>query len=89
MSTRCTIRYGDKWHLYEECLDDTAVYLELENVEVSLNSCGTNNNIIVRLDVDLALEIGLISEKEKPVKIDWANFGTNLKKLRNKKFKEN
>jgi len=81
MSTRCTIRHGDRWHLYEECLDDSSVYLELENVEVSLNTCGNNNDIIVKLDVDLALEIGLISDKEKPTKIDWDNFGNNLKKF--------
>lgn len=30
MSTRCTLEYidGDDWHLYRECLEDDAVYLE-------------------------------------------------------------
>lgn len=30
MSTRCSIKYGDKFHLYNECLDNENVYLEIE-----------------------------------------------------------
>lgn len=78
MSTKCTIRHGDRWHLYEECLEDTGVYLELENVEIQLSSCGNNNNIIIRLDNELALETGIITKDEVPRKIDWTNLGKNF-----------
>ena len=30
MSTRCTIGYGEGYHLYEECFDQDKVWLELE-----------------------------------------------------------
>lgn len=33
MSTKATLAYGDKFHLYLECLDDENVYLELEASE--------------------------------------------------------
>lgn len=33
MSTKATIAYGEDFHLYHECFDDEAVYLELEKVE--------------------------------------------------------
>ena len=82
MSTKCTVRYGEKWHLYQEVMEDDAVYLELEDIEVQLNTCGINNNVIIRLDNSLALEIGIISEKEKPSKINWNNFEKNIKKFK-------
>lgn len=33
MSTKCSLAYGDTFHLYQECLDEDNVYLELESVE--------------------------------------------------------
>ena len=46
MSTKSSIAYyPDKFHLYHECLDDTNVYLELENVEFEAD----NNNITVKI----------------------------------------
>ncbi len=75
MSTKSTIRYGDRWHLYQECLEDGAVYLELEDVDIQLNTNSVNNNVVIRLDNKLALEIDLITEKEKPSKINWENIG--------------
>lgn len=75
MSTKSTIRYGDRWHLYQECLEDDAVYLELEDVDIQLNTSSVSNNVVIRLDNKLALEIDLITEKEKPSKINWENIG--------------
>lgn len=33
MSTKCSLAYGDTFHLYQECFDQDNVYLELEGVE--------------------------------------------------------
>ena len=33
MSTKCSLAYGDSFHLYEECFDEDNVYLKLEGVE--------------------------------------------------------
>ena len=86
MSTKCTIRYGKRWHLYQECFEDDVVYLELEGIGVQLCTHDMNNhNIILRLDNDLALETGIISKKEKPHKIDWDNVNKNIDKLFGKK----
>lgn len=37
MSTRCTLAYGPKFHLYNECLDNDNVYLELEGAELEMD----------------------------------------------------
>jgi hypothetical protein len=37
MSTKCTIKYGDDFHFYNECFDDGNVYLELDNAEVEIS----------------------------------------------------
>lgn len=33
MSTKCSLAYGDTFHLYQECFDEDNLYLELESVE--------------------------------------------------------
>ena len=33
MSTKCSLAYGDCFHLYQECFDEDNVYLEIEGVE--------------------------------------------------------
>jgi hypothetical protein len=52
MSTRCTIGYGDYYHLYEECFDTDKVWLEIENKvsDVEYRS-SPNGELIVGIDV--------------------------------------
>lgn len=36
MSTKCTIKYGDGFHFYDECFDDDNVYLQLDEADVEM-----------------------------------------------------
>lgn len=38
MSTKCSLAYGDTFHLYQECFDEDNVYLELEGIEYEATS---------------------------------------------------
>lgn len=31
MSSKVTIEYTEKWHLYTDCFDDDAIYLEVDH----------------------------------------------------------
>ena len=35
MSTKCTLKYGDDYHFYEECFDMEHVYLEIDGADFS------------------------------------------------------
>jgi len=41
MSTKCTIKYGDDFHFYNECFDEENVYLDLDNGMWEANSNGS------------------------------------------------
>ncbi|MET4709923.1 hypothetical protein [Endozoicomonas lisbonensis] len=45
MSTKCSLAYGDDFHLYEEVFDDYHVYLSLEKAEFE----ASNNEVMVRI----------------------------------------
>ncbi|UYM16309.1 hypothetical protein [Endozoicomonas euniceicola] len=45
MSTKCSLAYGDGFHLYEEILDDDFIYLSLDNVEFE----ASQNSVMVRI----------------------------------------
>ena len=80
MSTKCTIRCGDRWHLYNECFESEVVYLELEDIKLNVNYDNNCCNAILRLDNKLAIEIGLIKESEKAQPIEWENITELFKK---------
>lgn len=37
MSTKCSVAWGDGFHLYQECLEDDGIYLEIDKCEVQFN----------------------------------------------------
>lgn len=49
MSTKATIAYGDTFHFYHEVLDDSYVYLELEQVEFE----ASYNRVMVPIPVHI------------------------------------
>ena len=49
MSTKCTISYDDKYHLYEECLDTSIVYLSIETEIWEFR----NNEVTVGIPIDI------------------------------------
>lgn len=42
MSTKCSLAYGDTFHLYQECFDEDNVYLELEGIEYEATLLASN-----------------------------------------------
>lgn len=49
MSTKCTLAHGKDFHLFEECFEEDAVYLELEKAEFE----ASNHSIRVRIPIDI------------------------------------
>lgn len=37
MSTKCSVAYGDNFHLYNECFDDSNIYLELDSTDYEVS----------------------------------------------------
>ncbi len=61
MSTKATIKYGDSFHLYNDCFDDDAIYLELNGkfeIEFSVSEEG-NQYLTVRIPNKIAADIGI------------------------------
>lgn len=67
MSNKVTIRHGEDWCLYQECLETDGVYLNLENIEVHVHSDGCGTNVTIRLDNKLAEAIGITNEKDRQI----------------------
>ena len=63
MSTRCTIGYGDQFHLYEECFDTQHVYLRLDEAfeaEMCLGSTDWRDNAPAnRASLSLKMDVKL------------------------------
>ena len=72
MSTRCTIGYGDDYHLFEECFDTDKVWIEIGgNVsEVEYNSA-LGGELVVGIDVTIWRKI-----VEDWLRSHWANHPT-------------
>lgn len=66
MSTKFTIKYGDEFHLYTDCLDqcqgDDVVHLELQNVQFTAAAPGY---VSIELSRELAETLGLVSPRSK------------------------
>jgi hypothetical protein len=82
MSTKCTIGYGEKHHLYEECGDSGNVYLELNgDYEVELTTFFNAPSTTLMIDVKLWREIvsqWLQSEWGKDANLDYRKFEFDL-----------
>ena len=100
MSTRCTIGYGEGYHLYEECFDQDKVWLELEgkvsDIEYNSHSDGC---LIVGIDVTTWRAIveawlkshwgGNPERDNKPPKIDIEYFNELMESIKKKKENNN
>lgn len=74
MSTKVTIRHGAAFHLYSDALENvfgdsdtppTHLYLTLEGVHVQLDtSPDSGPTVTLRLPRELAVEVGLLSNKQ-------------------------
>lgn len=63
MSTKSTIRYGEKFHLYVDAFDkreDDVVHLELEGIEFSAHATNGGAGVEITMPSSLAVELGLI-----------------------------
>lgn len=49
MSTKCTLVQGKGFHLFEECFEEDAVYLELEKAEFE----ASNHSVKVRIPIEI------------------------------------
>lgn len=69
MSTRCTIGYGEGYHLYEECFDQDKVWLELEGKVSEIEYSSIRDGcLVVGIDVTAWREI-----VKAWVESHWAN----------------
>jgi hypothetical protein len=66
MSTKCTIGYGPKHHLYEECFDPDRVWLRLDNAVPDMTL--VEGQVTVGIDIKIWREI-----VEAWMKSHWAN----------------
>jgi hypothetical protein len=71
MSTKCSLAYGDKFHLYTDCLDQhTSVYLQLDTAEFEASQSHVTVRIplaiweYVRLYSPANYELADLSDKE-------------------------
>lgn len=72
MSTKSTTTYGDNFHLYREALDDSFIYLELDNVEFQASS----NSVTVAIPVHIwehlrqyeAVDLSLVNKTDKEIR---------------------
>jgi hypothetical protein len=69
MSTRCTIGYGDGYHLYEECFDQDKVWLELEGKVSEVEYSSIHDGCLV-VGIDVATWRALV---ESWLKSHWGN----------------
>lgn len=53
MSTRCTIGYGEKHHLFEEICDSKKIWIQLDSdsFETEFRIYDGNNSLVVGIDV--------------------------------------
>lgn len=52
MSTKCTIGYGDDWHLFNECFENDNVHLILENMEFSVDKSTNKSSVRVQIPIE-------------------------------------
>jgi len=75
MSTRCTLLYDENWHLYEECLDHKAIYLELQGTDLEYEV--SNGSVSIRIPNEVWKQILLntnkIQESVERGPIEWAD----------------
>jgi hypothetical protein len=64
MSTKCTIRYGDQFHLYQDCFDEDNVELKIENVPFESSASASGTSVTLVIPIKLAQEIGLLTDKD-------------------------
>ncbi len=70
MSTKCTIKWGNDFHFYEECFDDDAVYLSIDNACWEGSSEGITVTIpkaiwaVIRESAPVDLKYAKLSEEE-------------------------
>jgi hypothetical protein len=64
MSTKATIRHGDKYELYEDVIEAISqpgvIHLELRDVSFSAGSEDGRGWVDLRLSRELAVELGLL-----------------------------
>lgn len=61
MSTKCTVLYDEKFHLYNECFDGGGLYLSLEGSDIEYEV--VPNRVVVRIPRYIVEEILNNSEK--------------------------
>ena len=64
MSTRCTIGYGEGYHLYEECFDQDKVWLELD---VLMLEDVLDRGVLRLLAKLLELELVVLFNRDEPL----------------------
>lgn len=63
MSTKCSIKFGDDWHLYRETMDDS-IHLEIEgDIDFEASPGRVDVQIPAHVAKALGLEDPLISKK--------------------------
>lgn len=78
MSTKTTLAYGDKFHFYQEVLDEHYVYLELQGVKYEANY----NRVMVPIPIHIwevirklgAPDLSLIGKSDEELLIDVGKY---------------
>ena len=82
MSTKCTIGHSKKHHLYEECFDNSNVYLRLDDdFTLKFSNGPTARSATVSIDIGLWRQIvkaWLSSEWSKDESRDYADVNLDL-----------
>ena len=68
MSTKCTIGYGDDWHLFNECFENENVHLILDDANFECEKSKTTNS--VRVEIPIAVWREIVKSWHKSY---WAN----------------
>ena len=74
MSTKSTLKYSDgRFHLYVDTLDmlddePQPVYLDLTNMDFEAYRWGTSGGVVIKIDRNVAQELGLIPRDTENVK---------------------
>ena len=95
MSMKTTIARGEAFHVFEQALDNTAIYLEFEEVELDL-AIRRNGRSMVKLTIPIQewrqiitgwMQTEWASDKRRdysPINISKAQFDNFLNKFRDK-----
>lgn len=99
MSTRCTIGYGEGYHLYEECFDRDKIWIELEKNVSEIEYTSLDGCLVVGIDVAawrVMVNSWLLSHwgknpdlDHKEPKIDLEYFNELMESIKKKKEKKN